>query len=266
MREQMYLESKPGKTPIHAPPSRSTKLPALYHRVRDYVICRNCEREQRRKHTCQHTPRSYHAILQPEIPPSVQLILLTLYDAVLILVLALHIYSFVDLIAPRKDFCYTHDNAAYPYWKPRRADLISSGARQLGHDLGAQCRWYNPSITAAGGCASVVAGLLAATHVAAMTCRLLEPCYVCIAAMQLKKEDKSKATVRQDADTEWDCSVRSIDIHRRGVASSAKTGRLTQISEEEHDAGGVAEGRRGAQSKSGESGKLEDVLLECLVP
>jgi hypothetical protein len=267
-QEQMPLESKPGKKPVHAHPKWSTKLPALYHRVRNYVAFRNRRTEQQSKHTFQPAPRSYHDILQPEIPPSVRFVLLTLYDTVLILVLTLHVYRFVNLIAPRKDFCYTHDNAKYPYWKPRRTNLILSGARQLSNDLGAQCRWYNPSITAAGGCASAVAALLAATHAAAMACRLLEPCYIWIIATQLKRRGKSKATIRQVVETGWDCSPRSIDIHGRGVASSIRTGRLTQISEEEHDAGGVARRRRSDQSKDskGSSAKLDDVLLECLVP
>jgi hypothetical protein len=225
------------------------------------------------KYPVQATPRNCHPLLQLAISPTARLVLLILYDAVIILVLALRIYTFLVLVASREEFCYTHSNATYQYRKSPRTDRSSPATHRLVHDIEAQCQWYNSGITSAGGCASAVAALLAATHLAAIAYRLLEPCYVWITALQSKLRKKSEATTRQDAKTDWYCSPRNVDIHTRDVLASERTGRWTQISEEEYDAGGVARRRRmnnskgeGSETSEASPPKLENVLLECLVP
>jgi hypothetical protein len=215
------------------------------------------------------TPRSFHPLLQPVILPSVRTVLLILYDAILIAVLALHIYSFLHLINRRVRLCYINLDGKN---EPRAADPPIAGTNKVDDKMIAGCQWLNASITSAGGVASAVAAILAATHVAALVCRLYAACSVWYTALKSKIQSKNRASPKQDAEPEWHCSPRHVDIQTRYVPASGTAGRLTQISEEEHDAGGVAR-RRHHRSKSGQSGtskasstKLENVLLECLVP
>jgi hypothetical protein len=204
------------------------------------------------------------------VAPSIQTLLLIAYDSTLTVVMVLHIYNFFHLIRPRETFCYTvHGLGGANH--PRPPNQSPTEADPKVKLVIARCKWINANITSAGGFASAVAALLAAAHVAALVCRLLEPCFIWVTSLQ-SKIGKKGAYVEQDADTEWECSPRHVDIHGRHAPASGGPGRLTQISEEEYDAGGVAR-RRHYKSKSGESGmskassgKLENVLLECLVP
>jgi hypothetical protein len=201
-------------------------------------------------------------------PAASTAVLLILYDAILIAVLALHIYSFLHLINRRVRFCHTKFDGKN---KLRAADPPSTERDKADDETIAGCQWFNASITSAGGVASAVAAILATTHVVALVCRLHAACSVCYTAFKPKMQS-NRASPKQDAEPEWHCSPRHVDIQTRYFPASGTAGRLTQMSEEEYDAGGVAR-RRHHRSKSGQSGtsktsstKLENVLLECLVP
>jgi hypothetical protein len=240
----------------------------MYRRTRGWVTRHNIDKREATMYPGRTTPRSYHLLLQPVIMPSVRTILLILYDAILISVLALHIYSFIHLIDKREKFCNTNLDRT----NRTRADDPASTETDEAAKTKAGCRWFNASITSAGGVASAVAAMLAATHIAALVCRLYEVCSVWYTWLKAKMKSKEKVSPGAEAETEWHCSPRHVDIQTRHDAASGRPGRLTQISEEEYDAGGVAR-RRHHKSRSGASGpskasstKLENVLLECLVP
>jgi hypothetical protein len=268
---QTPTESKSDKASAKAHPHWFTKLAARYRRIRSWITRHNVNKNQTSIHPARTTPRSYHPFLQPVIAPSVQTLLLIVYDAILIVVMVLHIHYFFQLIRPREMFCYTPRGLGGAN-HPRPPNQSPTEADPKVKPVIARCKWINANITSAGGFASAVAALLAATHVATLVCRLLESCFIWVTALQSKIGKKDSASVEQDTETEQQCSSRHVDIHGRHAPTSENPGRLTQISEEEYDAGGVTR-RQHYKSKSGESGmskansgKLEDVLLECLVP
>ncbi|KAF2822368.1 hypothetical protein CC86DRAFT_300888 [Ophiobolus disseminans] len=96
-----------------------------------------------------------------------------------------------------------------------------------------------------------------------------------------KQEARLEGIRLEQMQPSWQNPPRDIEIHTRGTRkhneTPTTTGRLTKISEEEISTGGEVVRRRHAsksasgesgrfKSKSGGSGGLEDVLLECLVP
>jgi hypothetical protein len=251
-----------------ARPRWVTKLVAIYRRIRSWVTRHNVDKREASMYPGRTTRRSYHPFLQPVIIPLVRTVLLILYDAILISVLALHIYSFIHLISKREKFCDTNFDGTN---KSRADDPALTETDEVAKTK-AGCQWFNASITSAGGVASAVAAILAATHSAALVCRIFEVCSVWYTVLKTKRRSKDRMSQRKDAEPEWQLSPRHVDTQTRHDPASGRTGRLTQISEEEYDAGGVAR-RRHHKSRSAASGtsnasstKLENVLLECLVP
>jgi hypothetical protein len=206
-------------------------------------------------------------------------VLLSSYDIIIIIIMILHIFIFYSLITPLMAFCYTRAVTVYPDWalpkvqgcsdslnphKPVNCRVVSMRER---------CERMNWNIHGAGGFSSAIAAILASVHVAALLCRLVEVCFIWYETAKEKTEEKREEKKKREA--KWEACPRDIDIYTRG-ATKTGPGRLTIVSEEEHDTGGDVTQRRGNHGdtrgseqsimSSEASVTLIDVLLECLVP
>jgi hypothetical protein len=187
-------------------------------------------------------------------------VLLLLYNTLLVVVLTLHIRTFVKLLIPSMAFCYTSQVVAYS-----GQDIFSALDPSKEHipSMQERCQRYNWSLTAAGWSSSAMAILLAMAHAAAIICNLAELFYVWGARIRQKWRRKLAAT--QAPKDVWARPRRDVDIHSRDAS------RLTMMSEEEQKTGaGSTTGKGEDESRSSggsvSSGRLEEALLECLLP
>lgn len=223
------------------------------------------------------TPKIYHPLFHPSLPQPARLALLTLYDATLIALVAIHIYIYISSIDPGLAFCDTYQGLPTLFSLHERGQSArlrkSEPSVVLELTMKEKCQRLNWTIHGAGGVAGVVAANLAVLHLAAMLCRF---CECAILAWEQRTVEREKKYV-----IEWqDPRVlpRDVDIHARvthAAMSLDVPGRLTRISEEEVSVGGSIRRRTdksvGNQSsrtmeREGEEGRLEGMLLECLVP
>lgn len=134
-------------------------------------------------------------------------------------------------------------------------------------NLEARCARLNWFIHIAGGFASALAATLAVVHISVVVLRLYE-----LVLRFINGQKEKKGSVELD----WQHAPRDVDIHTRTAPTvRATTSRLSRISEEEYSiGGGVVRRRHTIQSKGSTrwvgreegKGRLEGVLLECLVP
>lgn len=275
------IDEPPSKDSIHSEKSKNArsalfpKLLLVYRGVRNFLVRRCLRNKHARKVPDPSAPRMSHPFLQPAIPPALHLILLLLYDGFLIVVLISHNYAFRNQIGRSDDFCNTDAVVSYPdsILPPVNETYAAIGSRVP--SMKERCQRYNWNIIAAGGFSSAVAAILTAIHLAAIISRLAEPCYLLVTITKHKKTEDSAAHLQGD-ETEWRAPPRDIEIHNRGTATSDRTGRLTAISEEEHNAEGqAARRRRTNKSRSRGSGtsmanaedymEVLEMLLECMV-
>jgi hypothetical protein len=179
-------------------------------------------------------------------------------------------------IVPSEEFCDSKEVVSYSDLKlpPLGESDIAIGYRVP--PMVERCQRYVWNITAAGGYSSTTATMLAAIHLAATICRLVEFGYTCVTGGRKTRTSKGE-TRSGEIDDVWHMAPREVDIHNRGTMTSERPGRLTVISEEEHNTGGqVVRRRRMNMSKSsesiistatsGRSKNVEEMLLECLMP
>lgn len=229
--------------------------------------------------TPQHsdTPPTHHPLLHVTHPPAGRFVLLAAYDTLLTMILVLHIYTYIININPSTAYCGSKATKNDPA-KPAKDIAKPKKVNYDPLDQTEQCERMNWHIHIAGGFASAVAALLIAMHLAALGCRIFEVCF-----MQLKWMRRKRTVRREGSVWEQGSQMRDIDIHTRGergtTTSPRSTGRLTKISEEEANTGGEVT-RRAQDSRSmhsqgvnlkqvegeGEEGRLDHVLLECLLP
>lgn len=273
----IWLEELPSRdvsqkaTPAKAQRTLSTQCASARHCLRDLLI-RIYGIMTQAPSVTNCISQTYRLLLRPSMPPAAQIVFSSLYDIFLIFLLIAHTTTYRTLIAPIEDFCDSKDVVAYPDsdLEPPFPGQIALGFRVFG--MGERCQRFTWSITAAGGFSSTVAVILAAVHVGAIICRITGLCYTWAKAAKearkVKKEDELEGQ-----ENKWHVTPRDVAIHNRGTARS---GRLTIISEEEYNSGGDAVRRRRVnKSKSSEGGrskvtsggtkKVEQTLLECLV-
>jgi hypothetical protein len=233
------------------------------------------------KNTRPATPSTYHPLLHPTITPSLRYILLSIYDTTITIIMILHIFIFCSLIAPLMAFCYTRAVAFYPDWALPRVEGCSES---LDPEKPANCRIINMrercermnwNIHGAGGFSSAVAAILASVHVAALLCRTVEMCVIWYVMAKGKVKAKRRKRENMESERDWEKPPRDVDIHTRDTAKTGP-GRLTIVSEEEHDTGRNVTQRQKknrntteieqSTTGSGALGTLGDILLECLVP
>jgi hypothetical protein len=239
---------KPGKT-ADAYPTRFTKLASVYHGLNTRRIC---------KMTAELDASAHDLAISPVVH-----VILLLYDAILVIILVLYVHTFAVLVAPSMAFCYSRKAMAYLDRGMSPIYEASQGQHLHGRSMQEICLRYIWNLTAAGGFSSAVAGLLAVAHAAAMVCRFEELCYVWTA--WIKQRWKSKVAKLQASRDALARLRRDVDIHSRAAS------RLTMISEEERNTSGENTTRsQGDESQSNEgsvsSGKVEETLLECLLP
>jgi hypothetical protein len=238
-----------------SPTSHSTWLPKLaawYHAFRSFLIQQYTKRQQSTDDSPPTTPPTYHPLLRPTLDPLLQYLLLSVYDAILITVLILHIFIFFSLISPLLTFCHSYGTLMYPDY---RLSEIKGCIDSLDPDKPApcpkmgmreRCERMNWNIHGAGGFSGAVAGILAAVHLVAILCRVVEMGIVWyeLARGRMKMKAERESVGRE--------APRDVDIHARGRAKKGP-GRLTIISEEEHGTGGECTQRKDDNDKDSES-------------
>jgi hypothetical protein len=194
----------------------------------------------------------------------------------MILFLALHISTFINLIEPTLVICNTDEVALFPISNLPGISFTDL-APHRNFSMRERCERYNLNFTIAGGFSSTVAALLVATHLASLLCRFAEMVHVLQARIKQTRARHEMTREQAEEAKEWHVQPRDIDIHVRGQAPSGRPGRLTVISEEEQSIGGTLMRRRRADdSRSGENEifktdfgaqrRREEGFLECLVP
>jgi len=226
------------------------------------------------------TPLTYHPLLHPVLPSAARHVFLSCYDTLLILVFALHIYTYIITIQPSMAECDRPSYKDYPTDKltPTRNVPRATVIFQSSLSMRDRCLRLNWNIHIAGGFASALAALLAATHIVTLMCRLCEGCYLLLERIGCKMEWRINGTVHGVREPSWQHPPRDIGIHARNSHEETRaTGRLTRISEEEINTGGEVTRRRQAsnsnssesetsKSRSSDSGRAEHALLEFLLP
>jgi hypothetical protein len=241
--EQGSGGGKPGKT-ANAYPTRSTIFAST---------CRRLNIKRKPEEALQTNASEYGLLSMSRIAH----IPLLLYNALLVVVLTLHIRTFVNLLVPSMAFCYTSKVVAYS-----GNDIFSAlePSKEYVPSMQERCQRYNWNFAAAGWSSSAMAGLLAMAHAAAILCSLAELCIAWTA--RIKQQWNSRVAKTQAAKDTWSSLPRDVDIHSRDAS------RLTMISEEEHKTGTVKRGEDESRNSGGSvsSGRVEEVLLECLLP
>jgi hypothetical protein len=263
-------------TQTNAQWASSTKLRSAWRGVRSFLVQQYRSRTQTFDDTHTSISRVYHPLWQSPVCATFRLIILTLYDAILLLILVSHDYMYRKSIVPSEEFCDSTEVVSYSDLKLPPLDESDMAIGYRVPPMVERCQRYNWNITAAGGFSSTIATILAATHLAAIICRLVEfgHAWVTFAQESRKLKRERKSGKRNSV---WHVPPREVYIHHRGTMTSDRTGRLTAISEEEHNIGGEAVRRRRAhkskssesiQSKASSGGtrNVEEMLLECLMP
>ncbi|KAH7067153.1 hypothetical protein FB567DRAFT_257590 [Paraphoma chrysanthemicola] len=204
--------------------------------------------------------------------------MLFLFDTLLSLIAALYILDFIVTIHSNTALCKASKTRDIPIWSLQLAHQREQEEAEIHTEkfitLSAQerCLRLTGTILIAGGFACGVAAILATLHLASILCRFCEAFYIWLLRRRLKSEVAEHIEPRA-TDPDWRNPPRDIDIHTR---TAREGGLLTGISEEEQNTGGVLRRRKQANAtrsngsvKSKTSSaleKIEDVLLECLVP
>jgi hypothetical protein len=272
-RQSTDSTANQGSLTVH--PSWLLKLAAWYYALRSSLTQKRPKSQRSEDDALPTTPPTSHPLLRPSLDPLLHYLLLSIYDAILIVILTLHIFVFFSLIPPLVTFCHTFGTLMYP---DSRLPEIKGCIDSLDPDkpapcpkIGTQerCERMNWNMHGAGGFSGAVAGILAGVHLVAVLCRIAEMGVVWFEMARGRME--GRRVVRESIGQE---APRDVDIHTRGSAKKGP-GRLTIISEEEQGTGGEGTERgesenqsesQQSRTSSGGSGNLGDVLLECLVP
>jgi hypothetical protein len=205
-------------------------------------------------------------------------VVLAFYDTLLALVLALYMFDFVATIDSNMALCDAPKTRNIPTWSLLLAQQNEEAAGHSEPDdfltLSAheRCLRLIGTVLIAGGFASGVGAILGVLHFGSVLCRAFEACYVWFVSRKRKATTRESIEL-QESGTDWHTPPRDVDIHTRAAREG---GHLTGISEEEQSTGGGLRRRRRVNSSnssgsaqsttSSAMGKLENVLLECLVP
>jgi hypothetical protein len=186
---------------------------------------------------CPHT----YPLLHATYTPLTRHIFLTLWDAIVLLTLASHIYMYTSDIAPGLDFC-NHNN--YPLWHfvPTSNPLT----------LPQRCKRINWSIHSAGGCSATGAVVLAVLHFCALAARFWSVVDEKLARRLrggISRRWKSRLRERRDGHVgqgvrmlDWQYPPRDVDVRSRSTMrksnrSGTQTGTQTGMDDVERKGG-----------------------------
>jgi hypothetical protein len=161
-------------------------------------------------------PHTYHLLLYHTYTPLARHIFPTLWDAIVLLTLASHIYMYTSNIAPGLAFCEHHN---YPLWHfvPTSNPLT----------LPQRCKRINWSIHSAGGCSATGAVVLAVWHICALAARFWSVVNEKSARRLrggISRRWKDILRERRDGDAgpgvgmlDWQCPPRDVDVRSRST-------------------------------------------------
>ncbi|KAF2032854.1 hypothetical protein EK21DRAFT_109600 [Setomelanomma holmii] len=181
------------------------------------------------------------------VPRLRHLVILALYDALLVLVLALYIFDFATAIALNKAVCKARGVVDYSLWSLDLQDHADGKRNNISESDGLltlsayeRCSRLMRSINMAGGLGCAVAAIHALLHLTTFLLSVGEACY--IGFRLTKGEGKDSEHVKsEDGGLEGSQPAPYIDIRTRPARNG---GHLTGISEEECRTGGDARQRR----------------------
>ncbi|CAO2649699.1 Nn.00g009910.m01.CDS01 [Neocucurbitaria sp. VM-36] len=231
--------------------------------------------------------RTNHSLLSRQLTPTEHMLLSTIWDALMITILSLHIFSFFTNIAPSLAFCYTPAALNYPNWAFHDTDTNWRNSTERPPKLGMKerCERINWSIHSSGGFSTAGAAVLAALHFLASLWRVGGAARPWVRrrwadSISEHSQDGERGGVKWALDRRDDHISGDMDVvdPRASADYSQASGHATSISEEEQNTG-LKQRRKASSSSEHRNGTGEktrtgptdpcmwiEALLECLLP